>query len=291
MPQTGRKPPEPARAAPSPVENSLGVGPLSRQVASSTRKILRSFRENVELGTLLAFVAGIVNTVAFLQFGTFVSHISGHATRAAVEYTETNTDAAYVFFLEMMFFIFGAFATSFLLRGHTAAYARVKYTWPIMIEASLILIFLGLMHFSGRLWFHLGNISLTTLLLSLAMGMQNAMLRQTSGAIIRTTHMTGVATDIGIELGAALSTSLQQWARSQGWKLSRFVNTWRSFWQRLGVGRFTFQILLFTSFFSGSIFGTLGFMYYTVYILLVPVIILLMIGMREYLRVAPGSRV
>ena len=285
MPQSG-----PQTTKPAQDQIELGVGPLSRHVAQSTRKLLRSFRENVELGTLLAFIAGIVNTVAFLQFGTFVSHISGHATRAAVEYTEANPDAAYVFFLEMIFFILGAFSTSFLLRGHTAAYARVKYTAPVMIEALLITLFLGLIHFSGRLWFHLGNTSLTTVLLALAMGMQNAMLRQTSGAIIRTTHMTGVATDIGIELGAAVSTSLQQWTKSKGFKLVRFVGVWRSFWQRLGVGRFTFQIMLFTSFFSGSIIGTIGFMHFTVYVLIVPIIVLFLIGLREYKRVTPKSK-
>lgn len=264
--------------------------PLSRQVVHSTRQFLRTFRENLELGTLLAFVAGTVNTVAFLQFGTFVSHISGHVTRAAVEYTEANPDAAYVFFLEMFFFVCGAFATSFLLRGHTAADSRVRYTLPVMIEALLIMSFIVSMSIRGWLWFHIGNISLTTVLLATAMGMQNAMLRRTSGAIIRTTHMTGVATDIGIELGAAFSAMLDQWKNTRGLSWSRVLRIWDSFWQRLGVGRFTFQILLFISFFLGAILGTLGFMRFTIYILFVPVVILVLVGLREHARPHPQGK-
>jgi uncharacterized membrane protein YoaK (UPF0700 family) len=274
------------RASAGPLSRrSLKLRPLATHMARSTRKVLRTFGENLELGTLLAFVAGVVNTVGFLQFGTFVSHISGHATRTAVEYTEGNSDAAWVFFLEMISFVFGAFFTSFLLKGHTAAYAKIKYTAPVLIEAGILLFFLFLNSMQGLLWFHIGTISLTTTMLAFAMGMQNAMLRQAAGTLIRTTHMTGVATDIGIEMGAATSFMVQAIRRHRGWE--RWRAGWKAFWERLGIGRFTFHILLLLCFFLGSAFGTMGYVYINSFILLVPALILSLVGLKEYLRRLP----
>jgi len=64
------------------------IKPRFLSLAQSTQRLVRSFGEILQLATLLAFVAGIVNSSAFLEFGTFVSHISGHATRAAVDFTD-----------------------------------------------------------------------------------------------------------------------------------------------------------------------------------------------------------
>jgi uncharacterized membrane protein YoaK (UPF0700 family) len=69
----------------------------------------------------------------------------------------------------------------------------------LLIEAVLLLCF-------GLLGSHLAQwdalfAPATVVLLCFIMGLQNAMITKLSGAEIRTTHMTGIVTDIGIELG------------------------------------------------------------------------------------------
>ncbi|WP_141732972.1 YoaK family protein [Oligoflexus tunisiensis] len=258
--------------------------PLHYKVLRHARQFLRRFHENLELGTLLAFIAGVVNSVGFLQFGTFVSHMSGHASRSAVEYAEGNTAAALVFMLELVFFIGGAFTTSFLLHGHTVVEKRVKYTAPVVLEALCLLSFLLLSLFHGLFWITIDQVGLTTLILAYAMGLQNAMLRHTSGTIIRTTHITGVVTDIGLELGAACHNARLTWKRERV-----ITAAMDAFWERLGIGRFTFHTLLISCFFFGSVVGTLGYVYFLVKILILPLILLGMLAFKEHRRPLPAA--
>lgn len=256
--------------------------PLHYKVLRHARQFVRRFHESLELGTLLAFVAGIVNTVGFLQFGAFVSHMSGHASRSAVEYAEGNSSAALVFMLELVFFVAGAFTTAFLLHGHTVTEKGVKFTAPVVLEVLCILSFILLSEYHGLFWFHIDQISLTTLILAYAMGLQNAMLRHTSGTIIRTTHITGVVTDIGIELGAACHNAQRALKAERS-----FTAAVDAFWERLGIGRFTFHTLLIAAFFLGSVVGTLGYIYFLVKVLLLPCIVLIGLAIKEYRRELP----
>ncbi len=264
------------RLIPRPTRTSSQLGPIADQMARGTKRFLRSFQENLQLATVLAVVAGLVNAISFLEFGTFVSHISGNATHVAIEYATSHGSLALIFLFEILCFIFGALLTSLLLRGHTAASSRVKYTSPVLIEAALLLLFMYSVNRLGK-----GN-GQVTLLLSTAMGMQNAMLRQASGAIVRTTHMTGVATDIGIELGAALSSALHLWRRS-GW-MKGFLIFFAAFAHRLGGGRFAFQSIIFLSFIAGGVIGTLGHHLFQASILLLPILVLTLVALKEHLR-------
>jgi uncharacterized membrane protein YoaK (UPF0700 family) len=77
-----------------------------------------------------------------------------------------------------------------------------EYALPLMLEAMLLLCF-------GLLGAQLATIDglfvpLTVMLLCFIMGLQNAVVTTLSGAEIRTTHVTGTVTDIGIELGRLL---------------------------------------------------------------------------------------
>jgi hypothetical protein len=78
---------------------------------------------------------------------------------------------------------------------------RVK-AFVVVVEAGLLLVF-GLfgaaINLSSGLF-----IPLTVLLLCFIMGLQNALITKISNAEIRTTHVTGLVTDIGIELGKLL---------------------------------------------------------------------------------------
>ena len=78
------------------------------------------------------------------------------------------------------------------------------------------------------------------------MGLQNAILTKISKAEIRTTHMTGVVTDLGIELGRLL-----YWNRSKEGNESHMVIADR---EKLKIH----AIILFL-FFLGGVIGALGF--------------------------------
>ncbi|MBC7659361.1 MAG: DUF1275 domain-containing protein [Chitinophagaceae bacterium] len=267
-----------------PVRTLVHDAHISHLVVHSTKKIVRSFQDNVQLGTLLAFVAGSVNSVAFVQFGTYVSHVSGHATRAAIDYAQGDLTSAFLFLMEFLCFILGAAATAFLLKGETAASVRIKYTVPIFLELGLILLFMVgvLLHrnrpFEGHYFSHL------TFLLAIAMGMQNAMLRQASGTLIRTTHMTGVATDFGVEVGTALRHGGGVFWTSERNVLMAMYEGLRAFMSRLGVSRFLFHGFIILSFSSGAVVGTLGFLMAESYVLLIPICTLLVVGIQEYRR-------
>ncbi|RYZ54116.1 MAG: DUF1275 domain-containing protein [Proteobacteria bacterium] len=267
-----------------PVRIHLPHLPSSIRLNPSTRRLLRSFRENVQLGTLLAFVAGNVNSVAFVHFGTYVSHVSGHATRAAINYAEGDFTSALLFLMEFLAFIFGAGFTAFLLKGHTAASSQIKYTLPTFIELALIVSFmvLAILHAKGLI--ESPYLSHLTFLLAIAMGMQNAMLRQASGTIVRTTHMTGVATDFGFELGAAVRAAGDSFWMSEKSLLQKIRQSFDAFVHRLGVSRFLFHGFIIFSFSAGAVVGTLSFLLYQDYALLIPCITLLLIGIREKLR-------
>ncbi|WP_164176991.1 DUF1275 family protein, partial [Streptococcus pneumoniae] len=75
-------------------------------------------------------------------------------------------------------------------------------------------------------------------------GLQNAIITKVSQARIRTTHVTGIVTDIGIELG-----KLIYWNRSRGEGLD-MVRADRDKLRLLGA--------LLAAFFAGGVLGALG---------------------------------
>lgn len=112
------------------------------------------------------------------------------------------------------------------------------------MEAGLLLCF-GLL--GAKLHRHMGLfVSITVMLLCFLMGLQNAIITRISRSVIRTTHMTGIVTDIGIELG-----KLFYWNRKIDREDEAYVKANRSKLMLLGS-------LLFM-FFFGGVAGAFGF--------------------------------
>lgn len=163
------------------------------------------------LGLLLAGVAGAVNAGGFLAVGIYTSHMTGIVSAMADELLLGRLAAAGAGLGALLAFMAGA-ATTALLVGHARLNPRLAapglrgvrspYRAPLLLQAGLMLVF-GLM--GARLAsLHPLSVPLTVLLLAFIMGLQNALVSQVSQAQIRTTHMTGVITDLGIELGRLL---------------------------------------------------------------------------------------
>ncbi|GAB7523479.1 YoaK family protein [Paraburkholderia sp. 2C] len=159
----------------------------------------RTDAANRRLGRSLAFVAGAANAGGFLAVGQYTSHMSGIVSSLADNLALGDLALVVAGLSSLVSFIFGAATSAVLINWGRRHRLRSVYATPLAIEAALLLCFglLGSNLEHHRLFF----LPVTVCLLCFVMGLQNAMITKISRAEIRTTHMTGLVTDIGIELG------------------------------------------------------------------------------------------
>jgi uncharacterized membrane protein YoaK (UPF0700 family) len=212
-----------------------------------------------------------VNSVAFLAFGTFVSHISGHATRSAVEYSEGHFHLAATFFLATALFMAGALTTTLCLRGESVEKRTRAFALPLVLELGILVVVLA------------QATSHVVYAFSFAMGLQNALVRQASGTIVRTTHVTGIATDIGIALGTALLSFLSEarYALRSSWRMATLAHVGSALLKVFRFERLLLHLTLFVAFLVGAFVGALGFQSHGFDILYCPVAVLSIIIVRE----------
>jgi uncharacterized membrane protein YoaK (UPF0700 family) len=98
-----------------------------------------------------------------------------------------------------MAFVLGAMCTAIMVNWGLRQRLHSSYSLPLMLESFALLVF-GLFGAAIAAWSQL-FLPITVLLLCFIMGLQNAVITKISKADIRTTHITGLVTDIGIELG------------------------------------------------------------------------------------------
>jgi len=151
------------------------------------------------LATLLAGIAGAVNAGGFLVVGRYTSHMTGYLSQAADNLVTGNLEVVLTSVVAIFSFIFGAAISSLLVIWARQHRYHFQYALPIMVQGSALFVFA----FSG---YFVGNISLLLQLAGLCflMGMQNATVTKLSKARVRTTHATGMVTDIGIEIGRGI---------------------------------------------------------------------------------------
>ena len=159
----------------------------------------RSEASNRELGYLLAFIAGAVNAGGFLAVQKYTSHMTGIVSSMADFIALGQFQFALVGFASLVFFAGGAAITAVLINYARRHKMTSEYAAPLLVEAALLMAF-GLLGARG-VQTDGTVIILIVLLLCFIMGLQNAVITKVSGAVIRTTHVTGIVTDIGIELG------------------------------------------------------------------------------------------
>lgn len=203
----------------------------------------RTARANFHLGVALAFVAGMLNAGGFLAIGQYTSHMTGMVSSAADHLVLGNYALMVAALLSLAAFVAGAASTAMLVSYGRRSLAANIYTPPLLLEAALILVF-GMS--GGYLLEHsFTSLSLTAMLLCYTMGLQNALVTKVSQAEIRTTHVTGLVTDLGIELGRLL-----YWNRSQDESLQRIIANRR---------RLLVHAAMILAFFVGGVIGACGF--------------------------------
>jgi uncharacterized membrane protein YoaK (UPF0700 family) len=159
----------------------------------------RTASTNRLLGALLAFNAGAINAGGFLVVGMYTSHMTGFASMLADNLVLGNITLVLGAAGTLLAFVAGAACTAVLVNWARQNHLRSEYALPLLLEAGLLLVF-------GLLGATLNRqtpfaVPLTVLVLAFTMGLQNALMSKISASQIRTTHMTGVITDMGIELG------------------------------------------------------------------------------------------
>lgn len=143
----------------------------------------RTARSNGLLAGYLAFVAGFTNASGLILLGAFTSHVTGNVGRLSVGLVQGDRPAAATAALFVALFLCGAVVASLIVETYLFRQRSASYGAALLVEGLLLSTFaVG----------HAGGI------LSFCMGMQNSLVTRLSGSVVRTTHVTGVVTDLGI---------------------------------------------------------------------------------------------
>lgn len=163
---------------------------------------VRDQTANRHLGYSLAFIAGAANAGGFLAIGQYTSHMTGLVSMMADSVALGEFGLAGAALAALLAFMSGAATTALLINWARLRQMRSRYALSLLLEAALLLAFGLAGSFLAELKEFL--VPATVLLLCFIMGLQNAIITKISGAQIRTTHVTGITTDLGIELGKML---------------------------------------------------------------------------------------
>jgi uncharacterized membrane protein YoaK (UPF0700 family) len=220
----------------------------------------RTASANRHLGFALAFVAGATNAGGFLAVQQYTSHMTGIVSSMADSLVLGAYDVVLSGAGGLVSFVAGAASSAMLVNYARRRRMHSEYALPLLVEASLLICF-------GILGARLSSIQglfvpATVMLLCFIMGLQNAVITKLSHAEIRTTHLTGIVTDIGIELGKLLY-------RNTAGPPSHL---------RVVANRDRLRVLalLVVSFFLGGLLGAVGFKHVG-YISTVPLALVLLV--------------
>ncbi|MBT9188315.1 MULTISPECIES: YoaK family protein [Zobellia] len=155
----------------------------------------RTLNHNLRIATILSFVAGIVNVTGFLAFHQLTTNVTGHFALFISDVANFEFWKGTVYFLYIFSFLLGSFLSSFLIEKFNGNKKLNVFVLPTAIEC-LILTFISFLSTVTALEYP--NFIVCSLLF--AMGLQNSFVTKISNAVVRTTHLTGLFTDLGIEL-------------------------------------------------------------------------------------------
>lgn len=155
----------------------------------------RTFVHNLQIATVLSFVAGMVNVTGFLAIKQLTTNVTGHFALFINDVAELEYLKGTIYFLYIFSFFFGSFTSSFLIEKYRANKKLNVFVLPTMIEIVLLVTVAVASDI-----IELSYPNLIACILLFAMGVQNSFVSKISKAVVRTTHLTGLFTDLGIEL-------------------------------------------------------------------------------------------
>lgn len=204
---------------------------------------------------MLSGVAGMVNITGVLSVGTLTTNVTGHFAFFSEELFLKNIDLAAVSLLYILFFLAGSFTSGLLIELVSKVKYYLAYILPISIEI-LILLCVGTAYlmFADVLLYYPIWIACSLLF---AMGLQNALVTKISQSVVRTTHLTGLFTDLGIDLSQVI--------------ISKNVNEKKNLKKNIRL-----KLIIIFCFFLGGIAGGYLYLYFKLATLLFPAGLLLL---------------
>ncbi len=195
----------------------------------------RTYKHNLQIATVLSFVAGIVNVTGFLAIQQLTTNVTGHFALFMNDVSNFEFLEGSIYLIYIFSFLLGSFVSGLLIEFGTASKKLNVFILPTVLEAAM-LILVALLYDAS--WFQSTNIIACMLLF--AMGAQNSFVTNISNTIVRTTHLTGLFTDLGIELSQLL------------------FSRWKPFQKKI-ISTIKLRLYIISFFFFGGLIG--GFLF------------------------------
>jgi uncharacterized membrane protein YoaK (UPF0700 family) len=187
-------------------------------------------------GIILTFIAGFINTISLNHFHVPISHMSGVVTKLSIDLASGDLNDFTNLILILTGFFSGSIISGFVIGARNIKPSR-EYVFILGLESVLL--------FGSFFLFQMqSNIGLV--MVSLSCGLQNSMASNYLGLIIRTTHVTGVVTDLGVLIGQTIK--------------HKKIKTWK----------ILFLTSLISGFFMGGFMALNAFFYIGFYALFIP---------------------
>lgn len=156
----------------------------------------RTLGDNIRLGTLTAFTAGTINIASLLIFLSFTSNVTGHYAILAAEISKANWAQVAVVGLWIFLFFFGGFVSNFIVINFNKKSKYFAHAMPLILEIGCLL-FVGIY---GQFYYRksLEETQYLVAVMLFATGLQNGLTASISNFSVKTTHLTGTTTDLGI---------------------------------------------------------------------------------------------
>lgn len=161
----------------------------------STNRPIQQYQYHIQLAIFLSFVAGLVNVCSILSLQRLTTNVTGHFAFFVEELIKNHYFFAFKFLIFVFFYFLGSFCSNLLVEWISKVNFRYQFTIPVIIEAILLFIAGGAFSI-----YQPKHPDIIALVLLFAMGLQNSLVTRVSNSVVRTTHLTGLFTDLGIEV-------------------------------------------------------------------------------------------
>ncbi len=173
----------------------------------------RSYKHNLLIAIFLSFVAGIVNVAGFLAIKEMITHVTGHFAFFIHDASNLQFWKGTIYLFYIFCFLSGSFTSSYIIEKFRTNKKLNVFLIPIAVEIFILSSIALISNFELE---YRTEIIASSLLF--AMGLQNSCVTKISDAVVRTTHLTGLFTDLGIELSQLFfckSSIRMKWIKSK----------------------------------------------------------------------------
>ena len=159
---------------------------------------IRSFRNNLLIACFTAFTAGMTNIAGIPACHAFTSNVTGHTVVFPQHMISGSFFELSTVFSWILLFILGAGISHFLIRSYEQRGPHFAFAVPLILEVVLLLLvaIYGNHYYDETDW----EVFFLSITLLFAMGIQNGAINSISEGKIKTSHLTGLSTDLGNEL-------------------------------------------------------------------------------------------